>query len=134
MSQAPTGNNETGKTHLVFLPYRWWITMAIFVAVEAVSQIVDHRNYPGLIAMFFLFLLLIAVRDTERSGWHRAIWAVGIYAVWFTVPLLVVITLSKMGVNSLPLAALLISLGQCPALWLAMRRSTFYVRQLHHSR
>lgn len=130
MSQAPIGNNETGKTHLVFLPYRWWITMAIFVAVEAVSQIVDHRNYPGLIAMFFLFLLVIAVRDTDRSGWHRAIWAVGIYAVWFTVPLLVVITLSKMGVNSLPMAALLISLGQCPALWLAMRRSTFYVRQL----
>jgi hypothetical protein len=130
LSQVPIGNNETGKTHLVFLPYRWWITMAIFVAVEAVSQIVDHRNYPGLIAMFFLFLLVIAVRDTDRSGWHRAIWAVGIYAVWFTVPLLVVITLSKMGVNSLPMAALLISLGQCPALWLAMRRSTFYVRQL----
>ncbi|MBV5349776.1 hypothetical protein JZU71_01015, partial [bacterium] len=106
MSQAPIGNNETGKTHLVFLPCRWWITMAIFVTVEAVSQIVDHRNYPGLIAMFFLFLLVIAVRDTDRSGWHRAIWAVGIYAVWFTVPLLVVITLSKIGVNSLPLVAL----------------------------
>lgn len=131
MSQAPIGNDETEKKHLVFLPYRWWITMAVFVSFEAVSQIVDHRNYPGLIAMFFLFLLVIAVRDTERSGWQRAIWAVGIYAVWFTVPLLVVITLSKMGVESLPLAALLISLGQCPALWLAMRRSTFYVRQQH---
>ena len=130
MRQAPADNNDKGITHLVFLPYRWWITMTIFVAAEAVSQIVDHRNYTGLVAMFFLFLLIIAVRDTERSGWHRAVWAVGIYAVWFTVPLLVVITLSKIGVNSLPLAALLISFGQCPALWLAMRRSTFYVRRI----
>lgn len=117
------------KTTVSFRPYRWWLTMILFVSIEPVYQLGTGttKNVPLLSVLFTGLLLFCAFTSIRQSVAKKVFEALGIYLVWVLMPVFIAIASIKAGVNSTPIAIVLISLAQCPALWLAMRRSTYFI-------
>ena len=122
-------HQDKKKPVVSFRPYRWWLTMIFFVSVEPFYQLGmgTTKNSPFLSVLFTGFLLFCVFTSIRQSLAKKVFEALGIYLLWVLMPVFIAIASIRVGVNSTPIVIVLISLAQCPAIWLAMRSSAYYV-------
>jgi len=112
---------------IVFRSFLCWVTMLGFILADILNQIFVKNPAPVSQTIFFLFLIITAIRDGERTIVLRVAWVIGVYILWVVLQGAATFVVWKYGIRA-PMALAVIVVSQCPALWFVMRRASLFFR------
>lgn len=118
------------KRRIGFRSFMGGIMMLFFVLGDAVYQSLSKDPVPISQLLFLLFLLYTAIEDRERSITLRVLWGLGGYVFWLVLQGITTFFAWSVGIKA-PLAYLLISASQAPAIWFVMRRSLHFAKTIY---